>query len=101
MLVSEGMDRYDLIYQSSPDGRRTWLQAYKLRDGYHLFEIMATYARQHPPCEYYVVARDPKEAIYRFRDTYTWLDIVDVKQCDADTEAYICNDFYKHPMNII
>ena len=101
MLVSEGMDRYDLIYQSSPDGRRTWLQAYRLKDGYHIFEVMATIASFVPPTEYYVIAKDPKEAIDRFRDTYTWLDIVDVKQCDTDTEAYICNDFYKHPVNII
>ena len=93
-------NRYDLIYQSSPSC--TWLQEYRLKDGYHVFEVMATYARQQSPCEYYVIAKSKQKAIEKFRNTYTWLDIiVDVKQCDADTEEYICNDFYKHPVNII
>lgn len=90
---------YDLIYKTAPGC--TWLQEYRLKDGYHIFEVMATIASFVQPTEYYVIAKAPKEAIERFRDTYTWLDIVDVKQCDADTEAYICNDFYKHPVNII
>ena len=93
---------YDLIYQSSPDGFHTWLQAYRLKDGYHIFEIMATITSFVPPTEYYVIAKDQKEAIEKFRNTYTWLDIiVSVDMCDPEKESYICNDFYKHPVNII
>ena len=79
-----------------------WLHSYILHEGYHLFEIMATYARQHPPCEYYMIAKSKKEAIERFRDTYTWLDIIkSVEQCNADTERRVCVEFHKKVTAII
>ena len=79
-----------------------WLHSYILHEGYHLFEVTATDAKQHPPCGYYVIAQNKKEAREIFKETYTWIGIIkSVEQCNADTERRVCVEFHKKVTAII
>ena len=73
-----------------------WVQARCIPDeGINLYEIKATYAKQHPCNKYYVFAKTKKEARKRFKDTLTWLHIIE-SICEVnknEIEKILCDPY--------
>lgn len=83
--------RYDMIYVKTENG--TYLDRYIPHEGYDLFVIGATYAKQLPPSKYYVIARTLKEARTIFKKKHgDILSVIKVvERCDTDLKERILN----------
>lgn len=66
--------RYDCVYEFGEDPNSLVLQKYIIHDGYKLFEIKATYAKQLLPTTYFVIEKNTKLAKERFKGKFTWLN---------------------------
>lgn len=86
--------KIDYIYEHSESPIEGYpnlkLKLYSIHDGYKLYEIDATYAKQLKPNKYYVLARNKSEAKDIFRHKYTWLNMISsITECDKEMVEYI------------
>lgn len=68
--------RYDCVYEVAGNTNSTVLQKYIIHDGYKLFEIKATYAKQLLPATYFVVEKNSKLAKERFKGSFPRLGCI-------------------------
>lgn len=89
--------RYDLVYEVGGDTNSTVLQKYIIHDGYTLFEIKATYAKQLLPATYFVVEKNSRLAKERFESNFPWLgNIMSVSEVVEQSREVILNNPEKH-----
>lgn len=68
--------RYDCVYEVGGDTNSATLKKYIIHDGYTLFEIKATYAKQLLPATYFVVEKNSRLAKERFEGNFPWLGYI-------------------------
>lgn len=89
--------RYDCVYEFGEAPNSTVLQKYIIHDGYKLFEIKATYAKQLLPATYFVVEKNSKLAKERFKGNFPWLGcITSVFEVVEQSKEIILNNPKKH-----
>lgn len=89
--------RYDCIYEVGGDTNSIVLQNVALHDGYKLFEIKATYAKQLLPTSYFVIEKSPRLAKERFKGKFTWLNhITSVSEVVEQARDIILNNPRKY-----
>lgn len=52
------------------------LMRYNLHDGYRVWQIGASYARSMKPSFYYVISTIKSDALQKFRNIFSWLDVI-------------------------
>ena len=52
------------------------LMRYNLHDGYRVWQIGASYARSMKPSFYYVISTTKSDALQKFRNIFSWLDVI-------------------------
>lgn len=84
------------LYYTQDNGMRYWSGA-KLKDGWSLWKIMATYAKSLASQDHYVMAKSAKEARRRFLRAYPWLSyITAVKACQNEEERKVLSEPDRH-----
>lgn len=73
------------------------LVGYELTNGYNLYLVKATYAKSLTPSKYYIVAPNAKIAKNKFKNIYTWLNIISsVEIVEGDFLEWALS----HPKNV-
>ena len=66
------------------------------REGVWLFEIKATYAKQHPASSYYVLGMNEKDVRRRFKRLFSWIGIIEsVREVEGNEKRSILKDMKK------
>lgn len=69
-------------------------------EGYGLYEVQATYAKNHPPSSYFRLGLTADEVLNRFRNGKPWLTIVGLRLIPPGEEAEdILTDPNKIPLS--
>jgi hypothetical protein len=90
---------YNLIYREYDCnvGVTKELVRYELTNNNKLWLVKATYAKSLPPSKYYIVALNSKDARNKFKNIYTWLNVISsVELVDGDLLEFVLT----HPMNV-
>lgn len=100
-LITIPRERYDMVYVQNEYGK--YLDAYIPHTGYRLFSVCATYARQLKPSEYYVIARNAREARELFKkrhgDILSYISYIRV--LNPEQQEFVLNNYNEHPSIII
>lgn len=89
-----GIDR-DYRYKSviEDDRLSRKLVEITLHEGYSLWIIGATYAKNLPKTKYFIVAKSAAEASKKFKDAFAWLSFVDKPvKCSPEEEYEILHN---------
>lgn len=57
------------------------------KEGVWLWEIQATYAKQHPVSTHHVLGRTKEEALERFHNTMSWMTVTSIRCIPPGAEA--------------
>lgn len=52
------------------------LARYEIHEGYNLYQVGASYARSIKPSFYYVISTSKSSAKQKFRQIFSWLDVI-------------------------
>jgi hypothetical protein len=75
------------------DRKVSELDHMELKDGYSIYRVAATYAKSLPASDYYVVAKDDKQARKIFTSRFSWLDYIkSIDKVEEDVCFYILNN---------
>lgn len=89
-----GIDR-DYKYESIIEDDRLSRKLVEIipHEGYSLWMIGATYAKNLPKTKYFVIAKSATEASKKFKETFTWLSFVDKPvKCSPEEEYEILHN---------
>ena len=89
-----GIDR-DYKYESIIEDDRLSRKLVEIipHEGYSLWIISATYAKNLPKTKYFVIAKSASEASKKFKETFTWLSFVDKPvKCSPEEEYKILHN---------
>lgn len=99
-IKGEKLDRIYEHYDNENKIKYIKLKAYSFHDGYKLYKISATYAKQLKPNNYYIVAKSKPEAKQIFKNKYTWLNVISsVSECEKEEVEYIINHPTLYPIS--
>ena len=83
--------KYESIIEDDRLSRK--LVEITLHEGYSLWIIGATYAKNLPKTKYFIVAKSAEEASKKFKETFTWLSFVDKPvKCSPEEEYKILHN---------
>lgn len=89
-----GIDR-DYKYESIIEDDRLSRKLVEIipHEGYSLWMICATYAKNLPKIKYFVIAKSAAEASKKFKETFTWFSFVDKPiKCSPEEEYEILHN---------
>lgn len=89
-----GIDR-DYKYESIIEDDRLSRKLVEIipHEGYLLWRIGATYAKNLPKTKYFVIAKSAAEASKKFKETFTWFSFVDKPvKCSPEEEYEILHN---------
>lgn len=90
---------YNLIYREYDRNENERLLKelvrYEPTDGNNLYLVKATYAKSLPPSKYYIVAPNSKDAKNKFKNIYTWLNVITSVELVKGDLLDFCSDTSK------
>lgn len=89
-----GIDR-DYKYESIIEDDRLSRKLVEIipHEGYSLWMVGATYAKNLPKTKYFVIAKSAAEASKKFKETFTWFSFVDKPiKCSPEEEYEILHN---------
>ena len=84
-------EKYDLVYRVYCPERTSFLR-YIIHQGYNLYEIGASYAKQRPNSYYYILSKDEKTAKKEFKNFFDYMDVREIRLCDEEEKEKVAND---------
>ena len=83
--------KYESIIEDDRLSRK--LVEITMHEGYSLWIIGATYAKNLPKTKYFVIAKYATDASKKFKDTFTWLSFIDKPvKCSPEEEYEILHN---------